>query len=74
MAVRRRKALSVGEIAEAAGITARTVHKWLGRSSAENRPSRARRITNRVSDLLIAEIASLRRQRVTGAVIARRLR
>ena len=74
MAVRRREGWSVGEIAEAAGVSARTVYKWLARNSAENRSSRARRIANRLADPLIAEIAALRRQRMTGAAIARRLR
>lgn len=74
MAARRRDGWSVGEIAEAAGVSARTVYKWLARKSAENRSSRARRIANRLPDQLIAEIASLRRQRLTAAAIARRLR
>lgn len=74
MAVRRREGWSIAEIAEAAGVSARTVHKWLKRASAENRSSRAQRIANRLPDPLIAEIAALRRQRLTGAAIARRLR
>lgn len=74
MAARRCDGWSVGEIAEAAGVSARTVYKWLGRTCAENLPSRARRIANRLADPVITEIASLRRQRMTGAAIARRLR
>lgn len=73
MAVRRAEGWPVVEIAEAAGVSVRTVHKWLARDSAENRPSQARRIANRLPDRLIAEIAALRRQRLTGGAIARRL-
>lgn len=51
-----------------------SLHKWLKRKSPENRSSRARRIANRLSDPLIAKIAALRHQRLTGAAIARRLR
>jgi transposase InsO family protein len=74
MAARRREGWSIGEIAEAAGVSARTVYKWLQRKSVENRSSRARLIANRLADPLIAQIAALRRQRLTGAAIARRLR
>lgn len=70
MAVRRQEGWAVCEIAEAAGVSVRTVYKWLARDSAENRSSRARRIANRLAEPLIAEIASLRRQRMTGAAIA----
>jgi transposase InsO family protein len=74
MAVRRRDGWSVGEIAEAHGVSVRTVYKWLARKSAENRSSTARRVANRLPEHVIAEIAALRRQRMTGAAIARRLR
>lgn len=74
MAQRRAEGWPVSEIADAAGVSRRTVYKWLARSSAENRSSRARRIANRASDRLIEEMARLRRQRLTGAAIARRLR
>jgi transposase InsO family protein len=74
MAARRREGWSAGEIAEAAGVSARTVYKWFGRNSLENLSSRARRVANRLADPLITEIASLRRQRMTGAAIARRLK
>lgn len=73
MAVRRREGWPVIEIAEAAGVSARTVYKWLGRERAENRSSKALRVANRLSEPLIAQIAALRRQRMTGAAIARRL-
>lgn len=74
MAQRRAEGWPVSEIADAAGVSKRTVYKWLARSSAENRSSRARRIANRASDRLIEEMARLRRLRLTGAMIARRLR
>lgn len=75
MAARRAEGWSVGEIAEAAGVSARTVYKWLARSSAENRSSRARRLANRLPDAAIEQIARLRREhRLTATRIARRLR
>jgi len=74
MAVRRAEGWSVGEIAEAAGVSVRTVHKWLKRKSAENRSSKARRVANRLTEPTIAEIVRLRRLRMTAAAIARRLR
>jgi transposase InsO family protein len=74
MAVRRAEGWSVAEIAEAAGVSARTVYKWLARACSENRPSRARRLANRLPDRLIEEIVRLRRARMTGAAIARRLK
>jgi transposase InsO family protein len=75
MAARRSEGWSVGEIADAAGVSVRTVHKWLARDSVQNRSSRARRQRNRLPDPVIAEIARLRReQRLTAARIARRLR
>lgn len=74
MAERRRDGWPVSEIAEAAGVSVRTVYKWLGREQSENRSSKARRIANRLPERLIAEISALRRQRLTGAAIARRLR
>lgn len=74
MAVRRAEGWSASEIAEAAGVSARTVYKWLARETAHNRSSRARRVANRLADPVIAEIARLRRQRMTGAAIARRLK
>lgn len=75
MAVRRAEGWSVGEIAEAHGVSVRTVYKWLTRESAENQPSRARRLANRLQDAVIEEIARLRREhRLTAARIARRLK
>jgi transposase InsO family protein len=74
MSDRRAEGWSASEIAEAAGVSARTVYKWLARETAQNRSSRARRVANRLADPIIAEIARLRRQRMTGAAIARRLK
>jgi transposase InsO family protein len=74
MAARRAEGWPVSEIAEAIGVSARTVYKWLARETSENRSSRARRIANRLPDPLIAEIVRLRRQRMTAAAIARRLK
>lgn len=74
MVQRRAEGWPVSEIADAAGVSQRTVYKWLARTSHENRSSRARRIANRASDRLIEEMARLRGQRLTGAMIARRLR
>lgn len=74
MRTRRAEGWTVAEIAEAAGVSIRTVYKWLGRDSTDNRPSRARRVANRLGETRIEQIAALRRQRLTGAAIARRLR
>jgi len=75
MSARRREGWSVREIAEAAGVSVRTTYKWLGRDSAQDRPSRAKRLANRLAEPVIAEIARLRREHhLTGAAIARRLR
>lgn len=74
MRARRAEGWSVAEIAEAAGVSARTVCKWLSRKAPDNRSSKAIRVANRLSEAVIEEIAALRRQRLTGAAIARRLR
>jgi transposase InsO family protein len=74
MRTRRAEGWTVAEIAEAAGVSPRTVYKWLARDGADNRSSRARHVANRLDDARIEEIAALRRQRLTGAAIARRLR
>lgn len=74
MRTRRAEGWTAAEIAEAAGVSTRTVYKWLARDGADNRSSRAGRVANRLSDARIEEIAALRCQRLTGAAIARRLR
>ena len=70
-----------GEIAEAVGVSVRTVYKWLerhrrgGAAALRNARSAPTRVANRLADPTIAEIARLRRERrLTGAAIARRLR
>jgi transposase InsO family protein len=70
----------IGEIADAIGVSVRTVHKWLtrfrqgGLAGLQNGASAARRIANRLSDHTVALIVRLRRDhRLTGAAIARRL-
>jgi transposase InsO family protein len=79
--VRRQDGWSAAEIAEAIGVSVRTVYKWLarfreaGRAGLFNGQSAAGRIANRMADALIVEIARLRRERrLTGAAIARRLK
>jgi transposase InsO family protein len=75
MRTRRSEGWTVGEIADAHGVSTRTVYKWLARADSENRSSRARRVANRLTDAAIAEIARLRGDaRMTAAAIARRLR
>lgn len=70
-----------GEIAEAVGVSVRTVYKWLerhrrgGAAALHNAASAPTRIANRLADPTIAEITRLRREhRLTGAAIAKRLR
>ena len=72
---------SAGEIAEAVGVSVRTVYKWLerhrsgGAGALHNARSAPARVANRLTDPTIAAIARLRRERrLTGAAIARRLR
>jgi len=70
---------SVSAIAETLGISERTVRKWRGRFAAEgsvglaDRSSRPHRSPNRLSATAETEIEGLRRQRLTGPAIARRL-
>ena len=65
--------------AEAAGVSLRTARKWLGRHRRggerrhHDRSSAPRRCPRRVSELRVAEIEKLRRQRMTGPLIARTL-
>lgn len=69
MRTRRAEGWTVAEIAEAAGVSVRTVYKWLARASADNRSSRALRPANRLADGVIAEIARLRRERFTQTLL-----
>jgi transposase InsO family protein len=67
---------SVAASAEAAGVSERTCHKWLGRrrrgasEDFTDRSSAPRRCPRRTPPQRIAEIEQLRRQRMSGAQIA----
>jgi transposase InsO family protein len=67
---------SVKRAAEAAGISERTAHKWLGRWRREgelgllDRSSAPVRVANRTDERRVEAIAALRRVRLTGAEIA----
>ncbi len=81
MAARFDAGWSVNEIAEAVGVSVRTVYKWLerhrrgGPAALHNAGSAPARVANRLADPMIAEIARLRRERrLTAAAIARRMR
>lgn len=71
---------SVMQAAEAAGITERTAHKWLGRYRAEgasgllDRSSAPLRVANRTEERRVEAIAALRHLRMTGAEIGETLR
>ena len=70
---------SVAEAAEAAGVSPRTAYKWLSRFEEEgpagllDRTSRPKRSPTRVSPGWQQQVLELRRLRMTGAAIARRL-
>jgi transposase InsO family protein len=67
---------SLAQAAEAAGVSERTVAKWLGRYRAEgeaglgDRSSAPGEVANRTTDERIALLAALRRLRMTAAEIA----
>lgn len=68
------------EIADAFGVSVRTVRKWVarfragGRAALSNRPSAPVRVSRRLPDRLVAVIVWLRRRlRLTGAQIAAKL-
>ncbi len=71
---------SVGEAAEAAGVSPRTVYKWLGRFKSEglaglrDRSSRPLNSPTSVPSRWQEMVVLLRRSRMTAAQIARRLR
>jgi len=70
---------TVKAAAEAAGVSVRTAHKWMGRHRLGgerrhcDRSSAPRRCPRRTSPERLAEIEALRRQRMTGPQIARSL-
>jgi transposase InsO family protein len=69
----------VKRAAEASGVSVRTAHRWLdrhrrgGERSLCDRSSAPRRCPHRTSPERVAEIERLRRLRMTGPAIARRL-
>lgn len=71
---------SVAEAASAAGVSERTGYKWLRRSREEgavalvDRSSRPRRLTGKTEPAREAVVLKLRALRMTGPVIAHRLR
>ena len=70
---------TVAAVAQAHGISARTVRKWrdrfsaLGEAGLSDRSSRPKRSPARLGQQAEAEVVALRRQRLTGPAIARRL-
>ncbi len=70
---------SVGQAAEAIGVSTRTGYKWLaryraeGRSGLADRSSRPHRIARSTSAFRVRQIVKLRRRRMCGAEIAARL-
>lgn len=71
---------SAAEAAEAAGVSPRTVYKWLARFDAEgaeglsDRSSRPKRSPTAISPGWQQVVVELRRSRMTGAAIAARLK
>jgi transposase InsO family protein len=70
---------AVGRSAEASGVSERTCRRWLGRyrqggaTALQDRSSAPRRCPHRTPCERITEIEQLRRQRLTGPMIARLL-
>ena len=70
---------SVARVAAAAGVTPKTVRKWRARHALEgeaglaDRSSRPHHSPTRLGEAAQAEILALRRQRLSGPAIARRL-
>ena len=70
---------SVAAVAQAQGVTHKTVRKWRDRCAAEgeaglvDRSSRPHSSPNRLTERQEDEIVALRRQRLSGPAIARRL-
>jgi len=70
---------SVAAVAQAQGVTPKTVRKWRDRHASEgavgliDRSSRPHRSPHKLDDKQIGEIVTLRRQRLTAPAIAQRL-
>jgi len=79
MVQRLKHGWTVAAVAAAHGVTPRTARKWRDRHAAEgeaglaDRSSQPHRSPTRVDERTEGHILSLRRQRLTGPVIARRL-
>jgi transposase InsO family protein len=79
MITRLESGWSVGQVAAALGVDPKTVRKWRDRYAAEggagltDRSSRPHVSPTRLSDAAEAEIEALRRERLSGPAIARRL-
>ena len=75
-----REGWGVGEAAEAAGLSKRTAYKWLrryregGLSGLSDRSSRPHRSPGRTPEAKQREVVRMRRERLSGAQIAVRLR
>jgi transposase InsO family protein len=80
MVERLSRGWSIAAVAAAQGVTARTVRKWRDRHAAEGATGLADRCSKphyspaRLDSDVAAEIEHLRRQRLSGPAIARRLR
>src|SRR5262249_1431790 len=65
------------QVAEAAGVSVRTVAKWVARARQgaplQDESSRPRRSPRQLAPTLTAAIVALRRTRATGWIISRRL-
>src|SRR5690349_20168058 len=76
MARRLAEGRTVAAVAAAFGVDPRTVREWRDRHAAEgeaDRPSRPHRSPGRPPEGASAAIEALRRQRLSGPAIARRL-
>ena len=73
------EAWKVSQAAEAAGVSERTVYRWLRRWREEgepglwDRPSQPHRLPRRMPDRTLAQMRALRSQRISGGEISSRL-
>jgi len=74
-----RQGWPVAQAASAAGVSERTAHKWLsryrqgGETALHDRPSTPARSPRRTPQTVVAAIEGLRRERLSGPRVARRL-